>query len=281
MLAVFENSIANPPEELSLPPMGSENSMNREEILKHFQSSCSESEATIFNFPNGNFIASSHDNRSYSHPRSFAFFENVLCFFIGDLSDSGMRSKYGLPSYASNSLLMVEAYTVLRDREPYPVHLVLEDLKGPFAFVLCDLSSHTIFAARDSDGSVELQWGLASDGSLVFSNDPKIIKEACGKSCGDFPPGCFFRTGCGLMSFDHPLYKVRGKAQEDGDGNICGVVFQVDLSSRLRTIPRSGSASKLSHSIANEVVGEEEQAQPDKDVDAEEDEAQQDKDVDA
>lgn len=43
----------------------------------------------------------------------------------------------------------------------------------------------------------------------------------------------------GLMSFDHPLNKVRGIVRED-DG---GIIFQVDLFTRIPSIPRSGSAA--------------------------------------
>lgn len=50
-------------------------------------------------------------------------------------------------------------------------------------------------------------------------------------------------NGSGLTSFDHPLNKVRAIAQEDEKGNISSVYFQVDLYSRVPTIPRTGSAS--------------------------------------
>lgn len=47
----------------------------------------------------------------------------------------------------------------------------------------------------------------------------------------------------GLISFDHPLCKVKAIAREDDNGEVCGVVFQVDLFTRLPSIPRTGSAS--------------------------------------
>lgn len=55
--------------------------------------------------------------------------------------------------------------------------------------------------------------------------------------------GCIFKNGSGLMSFDHPLHKVRAIAREDDNGHICGVIFQVDLYTRLPSIPRTGSAA--------------------------------------
>lgn len=50
-------------------------------------------------------------------------------------------------------------------------------------------------------------------------------------------------NGSGLMSFVHPLHKVRAIVREDDDGQICGVTFQVDLFTRLHSIPRTGSAA--------------------------------------
>lgn len=67
MLAVFEKSISKPPEELRLPSVGLKNSVTREEILETFRSSWTE--ATVYNLTNGNFMALSHDDNSYSQPR--------------------------------------------------------------------------------------------------------------------------------------------------------------------------------------------------------------------
>ncbi|PON96070.1 Nucleophile aminohydrolase, N-terminal [Trema orientale] len=235
MLAVFEKSISNPPEELSLPSVGLNNSMTREEILGTFRSSWTE--ATVYNLANGNFMALSH-----------------------------LRRHYGLPRQATEAIVVVEAYKVLRDRAPYPIDQVIKDLQGNFAFILFDAPSGTLLAARDGNGSVDFHWGLARDGSLVCSNNPNIIKEACGKSCAPFPPGCIFRNGSGLISFDHPLNKVRAIARQDDDGNICGVSFQVDLYTRLHSIPRTGSASNWADGLAT-TVSEEQSPPPDHDRD--------------
>lgn len=61
-------------------------------------------------------------------------------------------------------------------------------------------------------------------------------------------------NGSGLMSFDHPLHKVRAIARENDDGSISAIVFQVDLFTRLASIPRTGSAANWADSI---VVNEE------------------------
>ncbi|GMI96619.1 HYPOXIA RESPONSE UNKNOWN PROTEIN 54 [Hibiscus trionum] len=81
-------------------------------------------------------------------------------------------------------MLMVDAYKVLRDRAPYPPDQVIKDLQGKFAFVLFDAKSSTLFVARDREGSVELKWEMAGDGSLVLSDDPNTIQEACEKIRG-------------------------------------------------------------------------------------------------
>lgn len=65
--------------------------------------------------------------------------------------------------------------------------------------------------------------------------------------------GCIFRNGSGLISFDYPLNKVRAITCQDDNGNICGVSFQVDLFTRLHSIPRTGSASNWADEIASAV----------------------------
>lgn len=57
-------------------------------------------------------------------------------------------------------------------------------------------------------------------------------------------------NGSGLISFEHPLYKVRAIAHEDDNGIICGVMFQVDLYTRLPSIPRTGSAANWAENAA-------------------------------
>lgn len=50
-------------------------------------------------------------------------------------------------------------------------------------------------------------------------------------------------NGSGLLSFDHPLHKVKAIMREDDNGQVCGVTFQVDLYARIHSIPRTGSAA--------------------------------------
>ncbi|KAB2601197.1 stem-specific protein TSJT1-like [Pyrus ussuriensis x Pyrus communis] len=243
MLTVFEKAVGKPPEELRVPSNVVEKAKTREEILEIFQSSCPES--TVYHLSNGSFMALSQDNESVQpHPRCIVVLDDVFCIFIGTLENtSDLRRHYGLPRQATEAMVVVEAYKVLRDRAPYPPDQVIKDLQGKFAFVLFDARTDTLFAARDRDGSVELHWGMAGDGSLVCSHNLDIIIEACGKFCSPFPPGCIFTSGSGLMSFVHPMHKVRAIRLEDDNGQVRGVTFQVDLYTRIPSIPRTGSAS--------------------------------------
>lgn len=59
-------------------------------------------------------------------------------------------------------------------------------------------------------------------------------------------------SGTGLICFDHPLHKVRAIAREDDEGNTGAVIFQVDLFTRLPSIPRTGSAANWAGATAVE-----------------------------
>ncbi|XP_061375569.1 stem-specific protein TSJT1-like [Gastrolobium bilobum] len=241
MLAVFAKAIGKPPEELMLPGMACNNSKTPEEIVNKFQSLWPDS--TVYNLSYGNFMALSHEYESPIHHRSIVVLDDIFCIFVGNLANiADLRHHYGLPRQATEAMIVVEAYKALRDRAPYPPDQVVKHLDGKFAFVIFDARTNILFLARDREGSVEFQWGMARDGSLVCSDHPKIIEEGCGKACARFPPGCFFINGSGLTSFDHPLHKVRAILNEDDSGNVLSVYFQVDLYTKIPSIPRSGSA---------------------------------------
>ncbi|OIW13686.1 hypothetical protein TanjilG_08028 [Lupinus angustifolius] len=254
MLAVFAKAIGKPPEELSLPTIGSNSSKNPVEILDKFQSLWPHDSA-VYNLPHGNFMALSHQDQSPIHPRSIVVLDDIFCIFVGTLENiADLRHYYGLQRQATEAMIVVEAYKALRDRAPYPPDQVVKELDGKFAFIIFDVKTNTLFLARDREGSVNFQWGVAKDGSLVCSDDPKIIRDGCGKSCAPFPPGCIFINGSGLTSFDHPLNKVKGIAEEDEGGNIMSVYFKVDLFTRIPSIPRTGSAANWAD--PTEVKGE-------------------------
>ncbi|KAG4948451.1 hypothetical protein AAZX31_15G070800 [Glycine max] len=254
MLAVFAKAIGKPPEELRLPAMGSNNSKTPEEIVQKFQSLWPDS--AVYNLPHGNFMALSHEDESPIHPRCIVVLDDIFCIFMGALANiAELRHHYGLPRQATEAMIVIEAYKALRDRAPYPPDQVAKHLDGKFAFIIFDAKTYTLFIARDREGSVKFQWGMARDGSLVCSDDPTIIREGCGQACAAFPPGCIFINGSGLTSFDHPLHKVQAVAHEDDSGNILSVYFQVDLYTKIPSIPRTGSAANWADAVA-EVKGE-------------------------
>ncbi|CAK9181794.1 unnamed protein product [Ilex paraguariensis] len=242
MLAVFEKGVANPPEELSLPAAGRPSLRARKEIAEIFQSWRRDS--TLYGLSNGNFMALSHEGEFPLHPRSIVVKDDIFCIFTGSLNNTcELRRHYGLSRQVTEAMLVIEAYKVLRDRAPYPPDQVVKELEGKFAFILFDANAANLFLARDRDGFMQFHWGMAGDRSLVCSDDPKIIMEACGNCYAPFPPGCLFMNQNGLISFDHPLHKVRASVREDNEGKICSVIFQVDLYKRLHSIPRTGSAA--------------------------------------
>ncbi|KAI3994821.1 hypothetical protein MKX01_037372 [Papaver californicum] len=235
MLAVFEKSTRKPPEELSIPLICSASpSKCCREIAEKIRSLHPDS--SIYNLANGNIMALSHDGENLLQPRSIVVMDDVFCIFVGSLENiCELKRHYGLSRHTNEGMLIIEVYKVLQD------HLI-----GKFAFVLYDAKYKNLFAARDRDGGMQLKWGVAGDGSLVCSDSPNIISESCGNSCAAFPPGCIFMSGNGLVSFVHPLHKVRAVIREEDDGSNgrdCTVMFQVDLYTRLPSIPRTGSAS--------------------------------------
>ncbi|XP_047973061.1 stem-specific protein TSJT1-like [Salvia hispanica] len=241
MLAVFEKSVSKPPKELSLPVGGGNRS---DEIIEIFRSWRSDS--TFYHLSSDNFLALSHQGENPAIPRSVVVIDDIFCMFSGALHNTcEMRRHYGLSRQATEAMIIVEAYKVLRDRAPYPPDQVVKELQGKFAFILFDSKAPTLFLARDRDGSVQLYWGTAGDGSVVCSDDPNVISAACDKHYTPFPPGCIFINRSGLMSFDHPLNKVRGFMRED-DGRV---IFKVDPYTRIPSIPRIGSAANWANAV--------------------------------
>ncbi|KAF7150623.1 hypothetical protein RHSIM_Rhsim02G0128500 [Rhododendron simsii] len=230
MLAVFEKSIGNPPEELSLPlkgkmpPLGG--SITGEEIVEIFRSW--QSDSTLYSHGSSNMVLS-HEDECPLHPRSIVVVDDVSCIFVGLLENMcELRRHYGLSRQAAEAMVVVEAYKVLRDRAPYPPDQVIRDLQGRFAFVLFDSRAVTLLLARIGTEVSRFNGQRRETGRCIFMNTN------------------------GLISVDHPLNKVRAIAHEDKEGNICGVIFQVDLFTRLRSIPRSGSAANWAGATAVE-----------------------------
>lgn len=75
--------------------------------------------------------------------------DDIFCIFVGNLANMPeLRRHYGLSRQATEAMVVIEAYKVLRDRAPYPPDQVIKDLEGKFAFILFDAKSVTLFVAR-------------------------------------------------------------------------------------------------------------------------------------
>ncbi|KAE9585209.1 putative nucleophile aminohydrolase [Lupinus albus] len=247
MLAIFHKAFAHPPEELNSPASykGSKKPKVPEETLRDFlahhpHNTCSMSfgQASVMAYVRP-------DHKPFStHQRLFCGVDDIYCFFLGSLNNLSLLNKqYGLTKGTDEAMLVIEAYKTLRDRGPYPADQVVKDLDGSFAFVVYDSKVGSVFAALGSDGGVKLYWGIAADGSVVISDDLEVIKEGCAKSFAPFPNGCMFHSEGGLMSFEHPMNKLKAMPRVDSEGAMCGAYFKVDKFARVNSIPRVGSQS--------------------------------------
>ncbi|CAL0310143.1 unnamed protein product [Lupinus luteus] len=247
MLAIFHKAFAHPPEELHSPASynGSKKPKIPEQTLKDFLSHHPHNTSSM-TFAHVAVMAYVHPHhKPFSiHQRLFCGIDDIYCLFLGSLNNLSLLNKqYGLTKTTDEAMLVIEAYKTLRDRGPYPADQVVKDLDGTFAFVVYDSKVGSVFAALGSDGGVKLYWGIAADGSVVISDDLEVIKEGCAKSFAPFPKGCMFHSEGGLMSFEHPMNKLKAMPRVDSEGAMCGAYFKVDKFARVNTIPRVGSHS--------------------------------------
>ncbi|KAK4439206.1 Stem-specific protein TSJT1 [Sesamum alatum] len=246
MLAIFHKAFAHPPEELNSPASHKVAKKPKlpEETLKEFLSS---HPTNTFSMSFGDAAVLAYvrpDRCSFLHhnQRLFCGYDDIYCLFMGSLNNLCAQIKqYGLSRNANEAMLVIEAYRTLRDRGPYPADQVIKELEGSFAFVVYDSKVGTVFTALGSDGGVKLYWGIAADGSVVISDELEVIKAGCAKSFAPFPAGCIFHSEGGLMSFEHPMNKLRAMPRVDSEGVMCGANFKVDMYSRVNSIPRVGS----------------------------------------
>lgn len=244
MLAIFHKTFAHPPEELNSPASftGSKPPKLPQETLSDFLSRHPQNTFSV-NFGQAAVLAYVSPHRPFSiHQRLFCGFDDIYCLFLGTLNNlCALNKQYGLSKGSNEAMFLIEAYRTLRDRGPYPADQVLKELDGSFAFVVYDSRAGTVFAALGADGGVKLYWGIAADGSVVISDDVDVIKEGCAKSYAPFPTGCMFHSEGGLMSFEHPMNKMKAMPRIDSEGAMCGANFKVDVYTRVNSIPRRGS----------------------------------------
>ncbi|XP_038898548.1 stem-specific protein TSJT1-like [Benincasa hispida] len=244
MLAIFHKTFAHPPEELNSPASFTASKPPKlpQETLNDFLSRHPNNTFSV-NFGQAAVLAYVSPHRSFSiHQRLFCGFDDIYCLFLGSLNNlCALNKQYGLSKGSNEAMFLIEAYRTLRDRGPYPADQVLKELDGSFAFVVYDSRAGAVFAALGADGGVKLYWGIAADGSVVISDDVDVIKEGCAKSYAPFPTGCMFHSEGGLMSFEHPMNKMKAMPRIDSEGAMCGANFKVDVYTRVNSIPRRGS----------------------------------------
>ncbi|CAI9279692.1 unnamed protein product [Lactuca saligna] len=240
MLGVFKNGLVSPPKELKSP--ASSPSKADQPPLKAFHSSHPNSASTI-SFGEDASLAFAHSSHSLmATQRLFCSVDDIYCVFLGSLNNlNALNKQYGLNKTANEAMFVIQAYKTLRDRGPYPAHSVLKDLEGSFGFVVFDLKAKTVFISLGNDGRVMLFWGLASDGSVVVSDNLEVIKSSCSKSFAPFPTGCLYHTGGELKSFEHPKNKMKAISRVDSEGAMCGATFKVDIYAKTKSMPRVGS----------------------------------------
>ncbi|XP_047307010.1 stem-specific protein TSJT1-like [Impatiens glandulifera] len=240
MLAIFHKTFSHPPEELNSP--ASKKQKLPEETLTDFLSSNPNNTFSL-TFAQAAALAYVRPISPFSsNQRLFCGLDDVYCLFLGNLNNlCTLRKEYGLCKTTNEAMFVIEAYRTLRDRGPYPADQVVKQMEGSFAFVVYDSRAGTVFTALGSDGGVKLYWGIAADGSVVISDDLDVIKAGCEKSFAPFPKGCIFHSDGGLMSFEHPMNKMRAFPRVDSEGIMCGATFKVDKYTRVNSIPRVGS----------------------------------------
>lgn len=244
MLAIFKKGLAQPPKELNSPASlkASKKPKYPAETLKDFLSSQPGSASSI-TFGNGALLAYAPPQRPYwTYQRLFCGVNEIYCIFLGSLNNlCTLLKQYGLSRGTNEAMFVIEAYRTLRDRGPYPADQVLKDFEGSFGFVVYDSKAGTVFTALGAEERVKLFWGIGADGSVVISDELEVIKESCSKSFAPFPIGCMFHSEGGLMSFEHPMNKMKALPRIDSEGILCGATFKVDSCSRVTGMPRVGS----------------------------------------
>lgn len=250
MLGIFNKKLVNAPKELNSPaslqvPAKPKKTQLQfpQDALKDFLSSHPTNAFSLSFADKAATIAFAPPARPFPNQRLFCGVDDIYCTFLGNLNNlSTLNKQYGLSKCGNEAMFVIEAYRTLRDRGPFPAHQVLKDLDGSFGFVLYDNKAETVFVALGGgDGGVKLFWGIASDGSVLISDNLELIKASCAKSFAPFPTGCMYHSEGGLMSFEHPTNKLKAMPRVDSEGFMCGAIFKVDAYSKTKTIPRVGS----------------------------------------
>jgi hypothetical protein len=126
---------------------------------------------------------------------------HVTLALVGDfpaiLDDSAETMMVGSAAAREGSAWsLLEHYTTIADMETNKLASSLQQSLGAhrtdgasFVFLLHDRHRHRVIAARNGDS--ELSWGMAADGSLLFSTTSDSAIDQC-ESVMSFPEGCVF-----------------------------------------------------------------------------------------
>ncbi|KAG4906538.1 hypothetical protein JHK82_055181 [Glycine max] len=193
MLGFFKEKLVKAPKEVNNP--ASLNSCSKpkpsHEILKDFMPYNS-SNAFSMCFGNDALLAYSPLNKPFIHHSGL---DNIYCVFLGGLHNLSMVNKqYGLSKGTNEAIFITKVYRTLHDRGPHPADQVVEELEGSFDFICNSLISRSMhgnvwFGYHGSNGQIGLYWGVATDSSIVISENLELIKASCAKSFAPFPTG--------------------------------------------------------------------------------------------
>ncbi|KAG6509106.1 hypothetical protein ZIOFF_034497 [Zingiber officinale] len=129
-----------------------------------------------------------------------------------------------------------QPFHVRSDEPCYQADKALKDIAGSFAFVVYDNTTGAVFAALSSDCGVPLYWGVAADGLLVIGDEVEIVKGGCGElHVPQRGRPEEIRASDGQDEAD--------EQRVDSEGTICGASFNVDVSNKVKSMPRVGSAA--------------------------------------
>ncbi|XWS68730.1 hypothetical protein CRYUN_Cryun04dG0116700 [Craigia yunnanensis] len=223
MLAIFNKGLVNPPEELHSPASlkSSRKPKLPVEILNGFLSSNPTNAFSIGFEAAASLAYVPPQNPCTTYRRLFCGVDEIYCIFLGSLNNLCiLLRQYGLSKGTNEAMFIIEAYRTLRDRGPYPAH-------------------------QGADEGIKLFWGVAADGSVIVSDNLKVIKESCAKSFAPFPAGCMFHSEKGLMSFEHPRSKMKAMPRTDSEGVMCGANFKADVQSKNKQHATSWQRSQL------------------------------------
>ncbi|CAI9087491.1 OLC1v1021567C1 [Oldenlandia corymbosa var. corymbosa] len=252
MLAIFKNGLVEPPKELNSPASESQAASLMlakvpEETLKDFMASHSNNGFSL-GFADHALLAYAPPQRSISSAdqRMFCGIDDIYCVFLGSLTNLwNLNKQYGLSKNSNEAMFVIEAYRTLRDRGPYPAHQVLKDLEGCFGFVIYDNKAGTVFVALGADEAIKFYWGISANGTVMISDNVNLVKASCAKSFAPFPAGCMYHSERGLMSFEHPMNKMKAMPRVDSEGIMCGATFKVDVLNKMHSMPRINQSKEV------------------------------------